>query len=61
MANRVMQFLSEVKSELKKVTWPSKEELKGSTTVVIILTFLLGLFIGAIDFFVSKIITFLIR
>ncbi len=61
MANRVTQFLSEVKSELKKVTWPSKDELKGSTMVVILLTFLLGFFIGTLDFFLSRIVTFLIR
>ena len=61
MANRVTKFFSEVKSELKKVTWPSKDEVKGSTVVVITLTFLLGLYIGAIDFVVSRVITFLIR
>jgi len=61
MANRITKFLSEVKSELKKVTWPSRDELKGSTMVVIVLTFLLAFFIGIVDFFISKIITFLIR
>ena len=61
MANRVTTFLSEVKSELKKVSWPTRDELKASTVVVIIATFLLGIYIGIIDFFLSKIITFLIR
>lgn len=61
MANKVTKFLGEVKAELKKVAWPSKEELKGSTIVVITITALLGLYIGAIDFVVSRVITFLIR
>ena len=60
MANRVTKFLSEVKSELKKVTWPSRDELKGSTMVVLVLTFLLAFYIGVVDFLLSKIITFLI-
>ena len=60
MANRVTKFLSEVKSELKKVNWPSRDELKGSTMVVIVLTFLLAFYIGVVDFLLSKIITFLI-
>ena len=61
MANRVTKFLSEAKSELKKVTWPSRDEVKGSTMVVIVLTFLLAVFIGLIDFLLSRTITFLIR
>ena len=61
MANRVTTFLSEVKSELKKVSWPTRDELKASTVVVIIATFLLGLYIGIIDFVLSKVITLLIR
>ena len=60
MANRVTKFLSEVKSELKKVTWPSRDEVKGSTMVVIVLTFLLAFYVGVVDFLLSKIITFLI-
>lgn len=61
MANRVTKFLSEVKTELKKVTWPSRDEVKASTIVVLTATFLLAVYIGVVDFFVSKIITFLIR
>ena len=61
MANKVTKFLGEVQSELKKVTWPSRDEVKGSTMVVIVLTFLLAVFIGLIDFLLSRTITFLIR
>jgi len=61
MIKRSKKFLSEVQSELKKVAWPSREELKGSTIVVLAITFLLGLYIGVLDFIFSKIVTFLIR
>ena len=45
-------YLAETREELKKCTWPTKDELKGSTVVVLIATLLLGLFIIGVDFIV---------
>ncbi len=42
-------FLSEVKVELKKCTWPTRQELMGSTMVVVISVVILGLFVGLSD------------
>ena len=61
MANKVTQFLTEAKAELKKVSWPTRDDVKASTIVVLVATFLLAFFIGIIDFVVSRIITFLIK
>jgi len=61
MANKVKQFLTEAKAELKKVSWPTVADVKASTIVVLVTTFLLAFFIGIVDFVVSKIITFLIK
>ncbi|MDM8542233.1 preprotein translocase subunit SecE [Desulfococcaceae bacterium HSG9] len=44
-----IQFLREVKIELKKVTWPSRKQTMGSSTVVIILVLLISLFLFFID------------
>ncbi len=44
-----VQFLREVKIELKKVTWPSRKQTMGSSTVVIILVLLIALFLFFID------------
>ena len=44
-----VQFLREVKIELKKVTWPSRKQTLGSSTVVIILVLLISLFLFFID------------
>jgi len=44
-----VQFLREVKIELKKVTWPSRKQTMGSSTVVIILVLLISLFLFFID------------
>lgn len=43
------QFISEVKVELKKCTWPTRKELMDSTIVVIISVVLLGLYVGLSD------------
>jgi preprotein translocase subunit SecE len=51
-----IQFLREVKVELKKVTWPSKKQTMGSTLVVIILVMIISLFLGLVDVGLSGII-----
>ncbi|MDD5085920.1 MAG: preprotein translocase subunit SecE [Candidatus Omnitrophica bacterium] len=61
MANKVTGFLRESKQELSKVTWPSKDELLGSTMVVIVMTFILAAYIGGVDFILSILMRFLIR
>jgi preprotein translocase subunit SecE len=42
-------FLGEVKTELKKCTWPTRQELLGSTMVVVVSVVLLGVFVGLSD------------
>lgn len=44
-----IQFLREVKQEMDRVTWPTKDEVKGATVVVIIVVILIGFFIGLVD------------
>jgi len=53
-------FLKEVKEELKKVTWASKEETIGTTVVVLVLVILISAFIGIVDIGLSKIIQFIV-
>ena len=51
-----MQFLREVKIELKKVTWPTRKQTMGSTTVVIILVAIISLFLGLVDLSLSSLV-----
>ncbi len=44
-----IQFLREVKAELKKVTWPSRKQTIGSTVVVLVLVMIVALFLGMVD------------
>ena len=46
---RLANYVQETKEELKKCTWPSRDELKGSTVVVLISVLLLGGFTMLID------------
>lgn len=56
MIQKVKNFFSEVKIETKKVNYPTKEELIGSTWVVIITVIIIAIFLGLIDFGLSRII-----
>ena len=56
MVAKAIQFLSEVRSEVKKVTWPTKKEAMGGTAVVLVVVFIMALFLGLVDMFLSKII-----
>ncbi|MFC1813480.1 preprotein translocase subunit SecE [Thermodesulfobacteriota bacterium] len=47
--DRGLQFLREVKVELKKVTWPTRKQTIGSTVVVIILVMIISSFLGLVD------------
>ncbi|MDD5292405.1 MAG: preprotein translocase subunit SecE [Candidatus Omnitrophica bacterium] len=58
---KIPLFFKEVKQELKKVSWSSKEELLGATWVVIATTFFLAVYIGTIDFGLSKFLTTFLR
>jgi preprotein translocase subunit SecE len=51
-----VQFLREVKVELKKVTWPSRKQTIGSTVVVVIIVMIIGFFLGAVDIGLSSLV-----
>ncbi|NQU19394.1 preprotein translocase subunit SecE [bacterium] len=58
---RVPKFFSEVKQELKKVSWSSRQELFGATWVVIATTIFLAVYIGSIDVGLSKFLTTVLK
>ena len=60
MLNKVMPFLNEVRSELKKITWPSRDELVGSTIIVCVIVAIFALILGAMDATFSAFIKYLI-
>ncbi len=58
---RAKQFISEVRIELKKVTWPARKEAIASTSVVIVAVFLVALYLGLIDLGLSRLLGLVIR
>lgn len=45
----LVTFYGDVKSELKKVTWPSRKEVYGTTLVVIVAVFFFGIYLFLVD------------
>ena len=60
MIGKVSEFLSNVKSELKKTTWPSKKDTYGSTVVVIVLVLAVAVFLWLVDSALSRVIKYLL-
>ena len=48
-AVRSKQFYLDVRSEMKKVSWPNRQEVFGTTIVVVVAVFFFGLYLGLID------------
>lgn len=48
--NRIVQFFRESYAELRKVTWPSREEVGNSTKIVLISVTLIAVALGVVDF-----------
>ena len=57
---KIVNFFSQVRTEMGKVAWPTKQELIASTVVVLVSTAILSVFIGLCDVVLSRAINFLI-
>ncbi len=53
MREKIIGFFEDVVKEMKKVTWPTKDELKDSTVVVLVATLIIAVFVYAIDTIVN--------
>ena len=49
-------FLAEVRGELKRTTFPSRREVQGTTTVVIVTVFIFALFLYVVDMFLYRLV-----
>jgi preprotein translocase subunit SecE len=55
-----IKYLQEVKAELSKVVWPKKEEVIKLTLIVLMISSLVGLYLGVLDFAFTKLLEILI-
>lgn len=61
MLGKTTDFLANVRSELQKVTWPTRKDTYASTVVVITLVLVVAVFLWVIDSVLSTMIRFLLR
>jgi len=60
MINKIKDFLTGVKFEMKKVSWPTFEELKSSTAVVIVFSIIVAIFLFVADIIINKTVNLII-
>ena len=54
-------FLTEVRNELKRVTWPTRKEVYATTLVVILTSIFFGIFLFGIDFFLNTFVSWIFK
>ena len=59
--SRSRRFLSEVRNETARVTWPSRKEVYATTLVVILTSIFFGIYLYGIDLVVSRIMGAIFR
>jgi len=58
---KVLDFLNEVKVELTKVVWPTRDQTIRLTFIVILITVMVAFFVGGIDYILTNISSYLYR
>jgi preprotein translocase subunit SecE len=61
VVTRIKEFVQDVLVEFRKVTWPSRQELINSTTVVIVVTVVLAFFLGGLDIALTRLVERILR
>jgi preprotein translocase subunit SecE len=54
--SRARRFLTEVRAELGRVTWPTRREVWATTIVVLVLSFIVGVYLYLVDIFLSWVV-----
>ena len=60
MFKAVKDFLNQVYLEMNKVSWPTYSELRGSTYLIIIFSFIFVIFLFAVDWLVGEVVSALL-
>jgi preprotein translocase subunit SecE len=54
-------FLTEVRNELKRVTWPSRKEVYATTVVVILVSVFFAVYLGLVDWILGHVVQWIFR
>jgi preprotein translocase subunit SecE len=58
---RIRLFLSEVRNELKRVTWPSQKEVYATTVVVILTSIFFGVYLFVLDYGLNNLVQWIFK
>ena len=61
MLRKLVQYIKDSKSELKKVAWPTKKQTANHTLLVISFSLAVAFFLGIIDFGLSKLVEIIVK
>jgi preprotein translocase subunit SecE len=54
--NKIIEFFKETRTEMTKVAWPTKNEVIGSTIVTVVVSIILSIFVGIVDYGLDKVV-----
>lgn len=54
-------FIKETREELRQVKWPTKDEVIRLTSIVIIVSLIVGMYIGGLDFLFTSTMTYILK
>ncbi len=60
MIQKLIKYIKESRFELKKVVWPTRKETINQTILVVGISVAVAILLGAIDYFLTKIVTLII-
>lgn len=49
-SNALVKYFNETRAELRKVTWPTRDETQNLTTIIVIVTVAMAIFLGLLDY-----------
>ena len=58
---KALDYIRESRAELKKVTWPTKQQMWYSTLVVIVVTFMVSAYLGLVDLLLTGVFSKIVR
>jgi preprotein translocase subunit SecE len=58
--NRIQRYFRETMGELKKVSWPTRQEATNLTIIVLIVTFTMSVILGGLDFIYSRVMALIL-
>jgi len=61
MIEKVTKYFNDTVQEMRKVAWPSKDELIGSTIVVVVMSLMVSIFVGVVDQVLSRLVNLLAK